>query len=85
MEKLRQKIDQIDQQLLKLLQQRKELVLQIAELKKDSQLPLKQPEREKIVLEKIAQLSAKLGLDQKFTQDLFKLIIKNSLQQQKLL
>ena len=45
MEKLRQKIDQVDQQILKLLWQRKDLVLRIAQIKQEQELPLKQPER----------------------------------------
>ena len=82
MEKLRQKIDQVDQQILKLLWQRKDLVLRIAQIKQEQELPLKQPEREKIVLERVTQLSQNLGLNPKFTKDLFKLIIKNSLREQ---
>ena len=82
MEKIRRKLDQIDEQILILLQQRKELVLKIANVKQDSNLSLKQPEREKVVLEKVSQLSKKLNLDQTFTQELFKSIIRNSLEEQ---
>jgi len=79
MQQIRKQIDKIDQQLLDLLAQRKDLVLQLAKLKFESNLPLKQKRREKEVFEKISRLSQELNLNPKFTKKLFKLIIKNSL------
>tara|TARA_Y100000310_G_C20604240_1_gene774686 strand:+ start:193 stop:453 length:261 start_codon:yes stop_codon:yes gene_type:complete len=83
MKQIRKQLDEIDRQFLELLAQRKDLVLQLAKLKKESNLPLKQKRREKEVFEKISQLSQELNLNPKFTKKLFKLIIKNSLKQQK--
>ena len=82
MEKIRQNIDEIDQEILNLLKERKELALKIGQIKQDENLLFKQPEREQTVFKDVEKSSKKLGLDPKFTEKLFKLIIKNSLEEQ---
>ncbi|MBM3247119.1 chorismate mutase [Candidatus Pacearchaeota archaeon] len=53
----RQKINQIDKALVKLIDKRFEIVRNILDLKQNLGLPIFQPLREQKVLEKIAQLS----------------------------
>ena len=48
---LRRRIDELDRQLVKLLNERSACALEIGKLKQQSNLPLYQPEREKEVLE----------------------------------
>lgn len=52
-EKLRNNIDNIDKELTKLLEARMNTVLEIAELKKQENLPVLDSNREKLLLEKI--------------------------------
>jgi len=48
---LRRRIDELDRQLVKLLNERSACALEIGKLKQQQQLPLYQPDREKEVLE----------------------------------
>jgi len=81
--KLRLNIDRTDQQIPKLLKQRKDLALKIAQFKIQSNQNLRQPQREKIVLSHVKKLSKELDLNPGFTKHLFQLIINNSLHEQK--
>ncbi|MHC4264559.1 MAG: prephenate dehydratase [Planctomycetota bacterium] len=53
LEELRKKIDDIDQQLVKLLNERARIVVDIGNLKKEKEKPVYAPDREKEVLDKI--------------------------------
>ena len=53
----RQKINQIDGALVKLLDVRFETVQAIAKIKKQLQMPIFQPGREQIVLQRVSQIS----------------------------
>src|SRR5215470_15147166 len=48
---LRRRIDELDRQLVKLLNERSQCALEIGKLKQEQSLPLYQPDREKEVLE----------------------------------
>jgi chorismate mutase len=52
---LRERIDEIDQQILRLLEQRVRLVLEIGELKRRHQAEIYDPERERRMLEALAR------------------------------
>jgi len=54
---IRQQIDDIDQQLLYLLNERMELVKRIGELKQSSNTAIYRPEREKAILDRLNQVS----------------------------
>ena len=51
----RKRIDEIDQQLVKLLNERSQCAVEIGHLKKARKLPVWQPEREAEIFRKIAQ------------------------------
>jgi chorismate mutase/prephenate dehydratase len=53
LEELRKKIDEIDQQLVELLNERARIVVEIGKFKKETEKPVYAPDREKEVLEKI--------------------------------
>ncbi|MHC4689117.1 MAG: prephenate dehydratase [Planctomycetota bacterium] len=53
LEELRKKIDEIDQQLLKLFNERARIVVEIGNLKKETERPIYAPDREKEVLDKV--------------------------------
>ena len=79
----REEIDLIDSEILDLLSKRKEIVLRISNIKKKTGKKVRDLKREKLLFQKIEQLSKQLGIDKKVTKDLFKLIVKDSVCQQK--
>ncbi|MGI6065910.1 MAG: chorismate mutase [Bacillota bacterium] len=56
LEKLREEIDDIDRQLVRLFEQRMDKVLQIAAYKHENNLPVQDTSRERMVLEKNRRL-----------------------------
>ena len=55
LQSLRREIDQIDRELLELLARRMRLVLRVGDYKRDRELPVYDPERERAILERLAQ------------------------------
>ena len=53
----RKKIDELDQQLVKLLSERARAAVEIGRLKRDTNLPIYEPERERIVFENVQHLN----------------------------
>ncbi len=54
----RSQIDEVDRQLVKLINQRAECALQIGRLKRNSDLPVYEPDRERIIFDNIARNNA---------------------------
>lgn len=52
-EEIRLKINQLDEQLLKIFNERAALALEIGEIKKELNLPIYDPKREKLIFEKM--------------------------------
>ena len=50
----RRKIDELDRQLVRLINQRAECALEIGRLKRNSEMPVYEPDRERIIFENIA-------------------------------
>lgn len=82
---IRQQIDQIDQDLLALIAKRHHLAYQIAEIKKIGNLPLKDIEREHILIQNLITISKKNNylLDAQYITQLYQRIIEDSLTTQK--
>ncbi|MCO7227141.1 bifunctional chorismate mutase/prephenate dehydratase [Pleionea sp. CnH1-48] len=79
---MRQNIDHIDIEVLELLAKRHELCVKVGEHKIEAGHPTRDLEREKeIILKKIA-LGKRLGLNPKFTHQLFDLVIEHSVRMQ---
>jgi monofunctional chorismate mutase len=55
---LRKSVDEIDQQIVGLLNQRAEIVLKIRRLKSENKLPLYDPEREEEIFEKVTSVNS---------------------------
>lgn len=53
----RKKIDELDRQLVELLSERARAAVEIGRLKRDTSLPIYEPERERIVFENVKQLN----------------------------
>jgi chorismate mutase/prephenate dehydratase len=57
LDKLRQQIDMLDEQLVNLLNERAKVVVHIGQIKQQTKAPIYAPDREKIVLEKVRRLN----------------------------
>ena len=66
-QKQRHRIDEIDSQLLKLLNERAKIVLEIGHVKKQNQIPIISLEREKQLLEKLKQKNQGLLSNEQIT------------------
>lgn len=75
---LRNKLDKIDNQLIKILAKRMALIPSVAEYKIKNNLPRYQPEREKQVLKKIKNLANKANLNPNLAKNIIKLIIADA-------
>ena len=53
----RRKIDEIDEQLVRLLNERSRCAVEVGKLKRAAQLPLYQPEREKEILTRVTRVN----------------------------
>ena len=60
---LRQQLDDIDRRLVEVLAKRQQIITEVAALKADPALPLKDATRERDLLARVSQLAAKHGLD----------------------
>ena len=74
-QKQRKKIEEIDEKIIKLLEERFSLVQQIGIIKKENKLKIVDPEREKKLIEKISKSSI---LSSTFIKNLYKLIFDQS-------
>lgn len=79
LDELRKKIDQADEEILRLLAKRMALIPGITDYKRKNSLPLRQPEREQELITRKKELAKELGLSQKFVEKLFRIIIEESL------
>jgi monofunctional chorismate mutase len=77
MEKQRKRIDKIDEQLTKLLDERMGLSFEIGKIKKEKKLPVYVPEREREIFETLKALPKETIRDDEL-EDLFRHIIKIS-------
>ena len=77
-DKIRQSIDKLDEQILNNIANRKKLVRQIAKIKKSMKMPVFDRDREKYIINKLKNKAKKKGLQEKFVVKLFKIILENS-------
>lgn len=75
MEELRNKIDQIDNKILKLLEQRFKICKKIGDYKKQNNLPIQYLQREKEIITTKTNMT---NLNKTFIKELFELIFKES-------
>lgn len=71
----RQKLDEIDAQLLDLLAQRFAITGQVGALKRELDLPARDPVREAAQSERLATLAQEHGVDPELTGKIFRLIV----------
>ncbi|XBC37510.1 MAG: chorismate mutase [Buchnera aphidicola (Meitanaphis microgallis)] len=77
--KLRNIINTLDKDLITLLAKRKTTVIQIAKTKIEQNYPIRDIEREQLLLKNLTIFGKKNNLDDKYIYDLFNIIIKDSI------
>ena len=82
LEQLRKQIDKIDNRIIDSLGKRKDLVKEIAVIKKELNKLVTDKSREKQIIARIKKISSKKGLDEKFVTSLYEIILKNSRNEQ---
>ena len=75
---LREKIDQIDKQIMALIKERFAVVDQIGEIKKEEGIPVFDPEREKLIKDRLAEIADEQGLSKDFVLGLYERIFEES-------
>ncbi len=80
--KLRQQIDEIDENILSLLKERMEISAQVGELKSELDVPIEDSNREKMIIERLTQ-HAEGTLTEEQLIRIFTLVFKSSKQVQK--
>lgn len=78
MKDIRKQIDQTDDQIIKLLGKRMELVKEIGRLKRESELGITDEEREKEVMARLKTLGQENGLSAEFVERLYGVVFDES-------
>lgn len=78
LERLRDQIDHIDQVIIEQLAKRQQVVLEIARLKREQNLPILQIDRETKMLARYQEMAAESGLSSELIREIFGLIIQDS-------
>ncbi len=73
----RKEIDEVDLELLRLLNIRARLALKVGALKRAAALPIVDPDRERIILQRLQEMNSG-PLDQRAVDKLFRRIIRES-------
>jgi len=77
-EKLRNKIDRIDSDLVKIVAKRFKVTKKIGILKVQNNLPREDKNREIQIMEKVRKMANKLNLNNKLMESIFELIIEDA-------
>lgn len=75
LEPFRNRLDEIDEAIAKLLGERLDICREVAVYKHQHEIPMMQPDRVKLVRERYLARGAELGLPEDFSSDLFELLI----------
>lgn len=75
---IREEIDKVDTEIVKLLSKRQSLVLKVAKIKHSQKLPLTHTKREEEILSRMKKIAKKLHIHDQFIQKIYKLIFTES-------
>lgn len=76
--RIREAVDQVDRELVRLLARRLELALSIGRVKAGRGQPVRAPEREEEILAGARAEAERLGLDADFAEEVFELVLRHS-------
>lgn len=75
---IRKQLDKADKELIKIIRKRIFLIAKVAEHKKENNIQIFQPKREKNIILKIRKDSKKLGINPDLAENILKILIKES-------
>jgi chorismate mutase len=78
LDRIRAGIDGVDNALVELLARRRELVIELAKIKKALDVPVYDRKREQALVERVKKWGAAHRLDEEFVEVVFRLIVMNS-------
>jgi chorismate mutase len=78
----RKEIEAIDEQIIRLIDQRNKMAKNIFEAKKQEGVQIGDPEQESLVLKRAMDLATELNLDAGALREIFNILIRMSLQKQ---
>ena len=81
-EEARKDIDKIDDNIIELLAKRKNLIKEIASIKKELNKPIIDEEREQEIIERLKKISKEKDLDENFISSIYEIILNNSKEEQ---
>jgi chorismate mutase len=82
LEELRERIIAVDDEIIRLIGERRTLVLDVGRIKESLGLPVLDPAREARVVRRVAERSRALGVDEELTRDVIWRIISSARQTQ---
>lgn len=82
LEELRERIIAVDDEMIRLIGERRDLVLEVGRIKESLGLPILDPAREARVVRRVAERSRALGVDEELTRDVIWRIISSARQTQ---
>src|SRR5262245_7878206 len=82
LDKLRQRLDQVDSELLRLAKERQDIVGQIGTFKISQGVPTRDYEREREVLKSAREHAGRIGLEPDLAESIMQTLIRSSLTQQ---
>ena len=82
LDELRDRIIAVDDEMIKLIGERRDLALEIGRIKESLGLPILDPAREARVVRRVAERSRALGVDEELTRDVIWRIISSARQTQ---
>ncbi len=83
LDRIRSAINKIDASIIDYLVQRMDLVKELGQVKKVAGLPIVDKEREKILFARLEKLAHDRGLSSSYIHDLWEIILRESIQEQK--
>lgn len=78
LDRIRAGIDEADNGVVELLARRRELVIELAKIKKVLGVPIYDPKREQALVDRVKRLGAARRLNEEFVEVVFRLIVMNS-------
>jgi len=81
-EELRKEIDNIDDNIIKSLSKRKDIIKKIASIKKELDKPVIDEDREQQIIERLKEKAKEKGLDENFINSIYEIILENSRNEQ---
>lgn len=78
LDRIRAGIDKVDNEIVRRLAERRELVIQLARVKKVLDIPIYDRKREQALVERVKAWGAEHQLNEEFVEVVFRLIIMNS-------